>query len=74
MRYLLCSISLTFLALAVRVLKLLGELIPDVDFSKGWRSLEKEGEDLKKLMKGLLSGLDISSLKKSGSIPYGMYQ
>lgn len=36
---------------AVRVLKLLAELIPDLDLKKGWESLEKEGEDLKKLMK-----------------------
>jgi predicted ATP-grasp superfamily ATP-dependent carboligase len=59
---------------AVRVLKLLGDLIPTLDFKKGWEALEKEGEDLKKLMKSLLSGLDVSALKKSGSVPYGMYQ
>jgi len=59
---------------AVRVLQLLAELNPGLDLKKGWEKLAKEGEDLKKLMKSLLSGLDTTNLRKSGSVPYGMYQ
>jgi len=60
---------------AVKAIKCLTSLEPGLELEKSIKLLEKEGEDLKKLMKGLLSGLDTSSsLKKSGSVPYGMYQ
>lgn len=60
--------------IAVAVIKVLQSLIPNISLEKSCEQLEKEGEDLKKMMKSLLSGLDLSNLRKSGSVPYGMYQ
>jgi len=60
---------------AVKAIRVLTSLNPTLNLDKSIKLLEKEGEDLKKLMRQLLSGLDTSTLlRKSGSIPYGMYQ
>jgi len=59
---------------AVKTIKVFMLLNPSLNLENSIKTLEKEGEDLKKLMKGLLSGLDTTSLRKSGSVPYGMYQ
>eukprot|EP01128_Nolandella_sp_AFSM9_P010117 TRINITY_DN6943_c0_g1_i1.p1 TRINITY_DN6943_c0_g1~~TRINITY_DN6943_c0_g1_i1.p1 ORF type:complete len:448 (-),score=159.42 TRINITY_DN6943_c0_g1_i1:106-1371(-) len=59
---------------AIRCIEILDSLLNNVSLEKANEGLAKEGEDLKKLMKGLMSGIDFSSLRKSGTVPYGMYQ
>jgi len=60
---------------AILVLKLLNMLIPNIGLDKTATELEKDVASLKKMMKGLMQNLTSGvSLRRSGTLPPGMYQ
>jgi len=60
---------------AILVLKLLHTLIPNIGLDKTATELEKDVASLKKMMKGLMQNLTSGvSLRRSGTLPPGMYQ
>jgi len=60
---------------AILVLKLLHTLIPNIGLDKTATELEKDVASLKEMMKGIMQNLTNGvSLRRSGTLPPGMYQ
>jgi len=60
---------------AILVLKLLNTLIPNIGLDKTATELEKDVASLKKMMKGIMQNLTSGvNLRRSGTLPPGMYQ